>query len=126
MADAGSVALVFPGQGSQKPAMAAPWREHDAFARWTEADDVLGRDVTRLGLEADAAAVHTGAGEWPALLREQVVSPVRWRETVGTLASLGVDTVTELGASPVLTALVRRTDRSLDRHTVTTPEDLPS
>lgn len=303
MADPGSVALVFPGQGSQKPEMAVPWRGHDAFARWAEADDVLGRDVTRLGLEADAdelrepatcqialfvhhvvlleawratdgeapaavaghslgeynalvasgvldfddalrlvdararatqaaadqapgtmvaclgfsvedvmdaceragahvandnapgqvvvagseealgrlrddlsssegrgkvvdlpvgaayhsphmapaveplgaaldaasfadaavpvvanvdAAVHSAAGEWPTLLRDQVVSPVRWRETVGTLASLGVGTVVELGASPVLTALVKRTDRSLDRHTVTTPEDLPS
>jgi [acyl-carrier-protein] S-malonyltransferase len=302
-ADAGSVALVFPGQGSQKPEMAAPWREHDAFSRWAEADDVLGRDVTRLGLEADAdelrepatcqialfvhhavlleawraaggakpvavaghslgeydallaagvlgfadalrlvdararatqaaadeapgamvaclgfavddvtaaceragahvandnapgqvvvagseealdrlrsdltgsggrgkvvdlpvgaayhcphmapavealgaaldaasfadaavpvvanvdAAVHTAAGEWPGLLRDQVVSPVRWRETVGTLASLGAGTVVELGASPVLTALVKRTDRSLERQTVTTPEDLPS
>lgn len=303
MTDSSSMALVFPGQGSQKPRMAVPWREHDAFALWGEADDVLDRDVTRLGLEADEdelrepatcqialfvhhavlleawraadaqtpaavaghslgeynalvaagvlgfgdalrlvdararatqaaadeapgtmvaclgfavedvsaaceragahvandnapgqvvvagskealdglrddllgsggrgkvvdlpvgaayhsphmapaveplgaaldaaafqdaavpvvanvdAAAHTAAGEWPRLLRDQVVSPVRWRETVGTLASRGVTSVVELGASPVLTALVKRTDRSLDRHTVTTPEDLPS
>ncbi|HVM14868.1 MAG TPA: ACP S-malonyltransferase [Egibacteraceae bacterium] len=301
MAGEAPLAVVFPGQGSQQPEMAVPWRDHDAYARWAEADAVLDRDVTRLGLEADAdelrepatcqialfvhhavlleawqaadppapvavaghslgeynallaagvlgfadglrlveararatqaaaddapgtmvaclgfavddvaaaceragahvandnapgqvvvagaqevldrlreeltgsegrgkvvdlpvgaayhsphmaaaveplgaaldaasfadavvpvvanvdAEAHTAAGEWPTLLREQVVSPVRWRETVGTLASLGAGTVVELGASPVLTALVKRTDRSLDRRTVTTPEDL--
>lgn len=296
-------ALVFPGQGSQQPGMAASWRDHDAYARWGEADEILGRDVTRLGLDADAdelrepatcqvalfvhhavllgawqstgqdppaavaghslgeynallaagvigfadglrlveararatqqaaegapgtmvaclgypveevataceragahvandnapgqvvasgsdealkrlkdelsgsdargktvdlpvgaayhsphmaaavdpltaaleaadfadatmpvvanvdAAVHTTAGEWPTLLRDQVVSPVRWRETVAALTGLGVKAVVELGASPVLTALVKRTDRSITRHTVTTPEDLIS
>ena len=297
------VALVFPGQGSQQPAMAAPWRDHPAYARWAEADEVLGRDVTRLGTDADAdelrepyncqialfvhhvvlleawraaggeepvvvaghslgeydalvaagvlgfadalrlvdararhtaaaaeanpgtmvaclgfdveqlraacaavgahvandnapgqvvaagsvealdalaerlrgsseagrvvrlqvgaayhsphmepaveplgaaldaaafadAAVpvianvdarpHTAAAEWPSLLRAQVVSPVRWRETVATMAELGVDTVVELGASPVLTGLVKRCDRSLGRRTVSTPDDLPA
>jgi [acyl-carrier-protein] S-malonyltransferase len=293
------IALVFPGQGSQQPAMAAAWREHPAYARWARADELLGEHVTRLGVDApagelrepyncqvalfvhhavlldgwraadgagpvavaghslgeydalvaagvlgfddglrlvaararatqdaadqrpgtmvaclgfdveqvvaaceqagayvandnapgqvvaagspealarlrdalaggpgkvralevgaayhsphmepalepfgkalDAAAfadagvpvvanvdalVHTTAGEWPALLRAQLTSPVRWRETVGTLAALGVDEVVELGASPVLTGLVKRADRQLGRRTVSTPEDL--
>ncbi|HVM00859.1 MAG TPA: ACP S-malonyltransferase [Egibacteraceae bacterium] len=303
MTGAGAVALVFPGQGSQQPGMALPWREHPAFSRWAEADSVLDRAVTRLGLDADAdelrepatcqvalfvhhavllaawraaggsepvavaghslgeynallaagvlgfadalrlvdararatqeaadaapgtlvaclgfpvdevtaacaragahvandnapgqvvvagsdealgrlreelagsdtrgkvvdlpvgaayhsphmaaaveplgaaldaatfadavlpvvanvdAAAHTAAGEWPGLLRDQVVSPVRWRESVATLARLGATAVVELGASPVLTGLVKRTDRGLGRQTVTTPEDLPS
>lgn len=294
-------ALVFPGQGSQQPGMAAPWRRHEAFARWEEADGVLGRPVTRLGLDADAdelrepaacqvalfvhhavlfeawsaatgttpvavaghslgeysallaagvvdfadglrlvdararatqaaadaapgtmvaclgypveevtaacarvgahvandnapgqivasgpqpaldrlaeelaasgargkvtplavgaayhsphmaaavdafaaaldaagfadaavpvvanvdAAVHTAGAEWPQLLRDQLVSPVRWRETVATLAAAGASAVVELGASPVLSGLVKRTDRSLDRQTISTPEDL--
>lgn len=300
-----AIALAFPGQGSQQPAMAAAWREHAAFTRWAEADDVLGRDVTRLGVDADAdelrepancqvalfvhhtvlldawrgaggaqpvavaghslgeynallaagvltfadglrlvdararatqaaadeapgtliaclgfdvddvaaacqragahiandnapgqvvvagspealervraeldevgadnrrakvvdvnvgaayhsphmaaavepldaalaaatfhdatvpvvanvdAAAHTAAGEWPQLLRDQIVSPVRWRETVSTVRSLGATSVVELGASAVLTGLVKRTDRSLERRTVSTPEDLP-
>jgi [acyl-carrier-protein] S-malonyltransferase len=293
------IALVFPGQGSQREGMAGAWREHEAFARWAEADDLLGRDVTRLGLDAPAeelrepvncqvalfvhhvvlleawraaggadpvvvaghslgeydalvaagvlgfadglrlvdararltqdaadarpgtmvaclgidvdevraacaeagayvandnatgqivaagsrealgrlrellaegkgrvvdvnvgaayhsphmepavspfgkvleeagfadAAVpvvanvdaepHTAAGEWPDLLRRQLVSPVRWRETVGVLAKAGADEVVELGASAVLTGLVKRTDRSLGRRNVTVPEDL--
>lgn len=70
------------------------------------------------------ARPHTGAGEWPALLRSQLVRPVRWRQTVGALSQLGAGTVVELGASPVLTGLVKRTDRSLARRAVTGPDDL--
>lgn len=68
------------------------------------------------------AAPHTAAEEWPTLLREQVVSPVRWRETVHTLATLGVDEVVELCATSVLCGLVKRTDPSLARHSVSTPD----
>lgn len=70
------------------------------------------------------ARAHTRAVEWPDLLRTQLVTPVRWRESVGTLASLGVGEVVELCAAPVLTALVRRTDPDLVRRSVTTPEEL--
>jgi [acyl-carrier-protein] S-malonyltransferase len=70
------------------------------------------------------AQPHTAAGEWPDLLRRQLTAPVRWRETVTTLAGLGVDEVVELGATPVLTGLVKRSDRSLGRRTVSLPEDL--
>jgi [acyl-carrier-protein] S-malonyltransferase len=49
---------------------------------------------------------------------------VRWRETVTALAELGVTRVLEFGASAVLTGLVKRTDRSLGRQTVITPDDL--
>lgn len=69
------------------------------------------------------AGPHTAAGEWPSLLREQVVSPVRWRETVGTLVSLGVGQVVELCASSVLCGLVKRTDASVERRSVSTPDD---
>ncbi len=293
------IALVFPGQGSQREGMARPWRDHDAYARWAEADEAVGRDVTRLGLQAPddelrqpencqialfvhhvvlleawqasggeapvavaghslgeydalvaagalgfadavrlvdararftqaaanarpgtmvaclgfeievvrsacheagahvandnatgqtvaagskeeldrlkellrdargkvvdlnvgaayhsphmAAVVepfsrvldgvtfaeagvpvianvdaepHTAAGDWPDLLSRQLVTPVRWRETVGTLRSMGVQEVVELGASAVLTGLVKRADRSLGRRNVVVPEDL--
>jgi [acyl-carrier-protein] S-malonyltransferase len=70
------------------------------------------------------AQPHSAAGNWPRLLRDQLTSPVRWRETVTTMAAYGVGRVVELGASAVLTGLVKRTDRSLDRRTVITPDDL--
>lgn len=295
-----AVAIVFPGQGSQRPQMAAPWRDHPSFVRWHEADELLDRDVSRLGLDADedelrvpancqvalfvhfvvvleawraaggAAAVaaghslgeyaalvaadvidfgdglrlvdarasatqraadvrpgtmvaclgfatetvadacakvgahvandnapgqlvvagtahaldrlraaldasgdrgkvvtlqvgaayhsphmqpavapfgaaldaatfadaripvvanvdarpHRDADEWPMVLRAQLTLPVRWRETVATFGDLGIGRVVELGPSPVLTGLVKRTDRSLGRHTVIVPDDL--
>lgn len=293
------IALVFPGQGSQRPGMAASWQDHPAFARWQEADDILGRDVTRLGIDAPAdelrepascqvalfvhgavvldawraaggeqpvavaghslgeynallaagvldfadalrlvdtrarvtqeaadaapgtmiaclgfdveeveaacadtgtyvandnapgqvvaagpvdaldrleealtggkgrvigldvgaayhsphmapaqepfakaladarfadaaipvianvdAQPHTVAADWPELLREQLTTPVRWRETVGALGGLGVKEVVELCATPVLCGLVKRTDRSIARRAVATPEEL--
>ena len=292
-------ALVFPGQGSQRPGMAAAWQDHPAFARWAEADEILGRDVSRLGVEAtstelrepercqialfvhgavvldawraantdqpavvaghslgeynallaagvldfpdalrlveararltqeaadaapgtmvaclgfdveeveaacaetgahvandnapgqivaagsfdaldrlkehlrggkgrvvgldvgaayhsphmapareafakaladarftDAAPAvvanvdarpHTAAGDWQELLGKQLIAPVRWRETVGTLAELGVGEVVELCATPVLCGLVKRTDRTIARRAVATPEEL--
>lgn len=294
-----AVALVFPGQGSQQVGMARAWRDHPAYGRWEQADEILGRDVTRLGLEADdaelrepancqialfvhgvvlleawraaggaepravaghslgeydalvaagvldfddalrlvdararhtqAAAdaspgsmvaclgfevevvreacfesgshvandnapgqivvagahqaldqlkeilaegagkvralnvgaayhsplmtpavepfskalaqasfsdasvpvvanvdaeVHTEAAEWPGVLTGQLTAPVRWRESVATLASLGVTDVVELGASPVLTPMVKRTDRGLGRRSISSPEEL--
>jgi [acyl-carrier-protein] S-malonyltransferase len=70
------------------------------------------------------ARPHRIAAEWPDVLRAQLVSPVRWRETVNTFADLGVTDVVELGPSAVLTGLVKRTDRSLARRTVTGPDEL--
>ena len=293
------IALVFPGQGSQRPGMATWWKEHPAFARWAEADELLGRDITRLGLEASPSELrqpvncqvalfvhgtvildawreaggevpavvaghslgeynalvaadvidfaealrlvdarahatqeaaddapgtmvaclgfdveeveqacanagahiandnapgqivaagsddaldalkeelatgkgriidldvgaayhsphmepaasafgkhlegvrfrdasigvvanvdarpHTDASEWPGLLREQLVAPVRWRETVLAFADLGIKEVVELCATPVLCGLVKRTDRTIARRAVATPEEL--
>jgi [acyl-carrier-protein] S-malonyltransferase len=68
--------------------------------------------------------VHTAATEWPELLRAQLLAPVRWRETVRGLAQLGVEEVVELGASPVLSGLVKRTDPALRRRHVSGPDDL--
>lgn len=67
---------------------------------------------------------HRAAGDWPQVLRAQLTAPVRWRETVLAMADSGVTEVVELGASAVLTALVKRTDRSLGRRTVIEPGDL--
>lgn len=70
------------------------------------------------------ARPHRDAGDWPTVLRDQLTSPVRWRETVTTFGQLGVTDVIELGPSAVLAGLVKRTDRTLGRRTVITPADL--
>jgi len=87
-------------------------------------DTTAFRDTTVPVVANVDAAAHTAAVDWPDLLRRQVVTPVRWRETVGTMRALGVEEVVELGASPVLTNLVKRIDRDLGRRTVATPDDL--
>lgn len=48
------IAFTFPGQGSQKPGMGAPWRDHPSWELVDEASAVAGRDVAHLLLEAPA------------------------------------------------------------------------
>jgi [acyl-carrier-protein] S-malonyltransferase len=48
------IVFTFPGQGSQRPAMGESWRDHPSWELVREASDIVGRDVGRLLLEADA------------------------------------------------------------------------
>jgi [acyl-carrier-protein] S-malonyltransferase len=70
------------------------------------------------------AVAHTQAGEWPALLARQLVSPVRWRETVQRMAAWPVDCQVELGASGVLTGLAKRIAPGLRRVCIDSPSSL--
>lgn len=46
--------FTFPGQGSQRPGMGAPWRDHPSWELVDEASAASGRDVEHLLLDADA------------------------------------------------------------------------
>jgi [acyl-carrier-protein] S-malonyltransferase len=48
---------MFPGQGSQRPGMGLPWRDHASWALVGELSEVVGRDLSELLLEADADAL---------------------------------------------------------------------
>lgn len=74
-----TVALLFPGQGSQQPGMGEPWRHHPAFARWAEADAALGEDLTRLALTADADELRRPRACQLALFVHGVVLADAWR-----------------------------------------------
>jgi len=70
------------------------------------------------------ARVHTDPGEWSGLLSAQLCSPVRWRQSLDTLAGRGASVLAELGPGGVLTGLVRRTVPDARGVTVTVPDDL--
>ena len=57
-------------------------------------------------------------------LVKQLVSPVRWEESVRRIASQGVDTFYEIGPGKVLKGLLRRIDESLKVFNVEKMEDL--
>ncbi len=58
------------------------------------------------------------------LLVEQVTGAVRWRESVGSMTSLGIDQMVEVGAGKVLCGLARRIDRDLATANLQDPADI--
>ena len=58
------------------------------------------------------------------LLVQQVTGVVRWRESVASMTSLGIDQIVEIGAGKVLSGLVRRIDRSLTAINIQEPADI--
>ncbi|MER6407189.1 ACP S-malonyltransferase [Streptomyces viridosporus] len=68
------------------------------------------------------AKPYTGDGDWPELAVRQLVSPVRWEESVRTLTGqLGCRRIVELGPGRVLTNLIHRIDRGVEVVTVDGP-----
>jgi [acyl-carrier-protein] S-malonyltransferase len=70
------------------------------------------------------ARVHNEPAEWPGLLSAQLCSPVRWRQTLATLAGLGATMLVELGPGGVLSGLARRCVPEAEALSVATPDDL--
>jgi [acyl-carrier-protein] S-malonyltransferase len=54
------------------------------------------------------AKPHNRGAEWTALLSAQLASPVRWKQCLQHLASLGVTDFAELGPGGVLTGMAKR------------------
>ncbi len=70
------------------------------------------------------AAVHTDAKDWHALLHAQLCSPVRWKQSLHTLAGEGATTFVEIGPGAVLTGMVKRTLKDAARVTINSPADV--
>ncbi|MBN2568593.1 MAG: ACP S-malonyltransferase [Deltaproteobacteria bacterium] len=47
------------------------------------------------------------------LLKRQIISPVRWKETIEKMVYMGVDTIVELGPKKVLSGLIKRIDKNV-------------
>lgn len=71
------------------------------------------------------AAAHDGADGWPERLSRHLVAPVRWRESLETLAALGARTFLEVGPGEVLSGLARRTLPGVTTRNVAAPGDVP-
>jgi [acyl-carrier-protein] S-malonyltransferase len=70
------------------------------------------------------ARAHRGAGEWRSLLAGQLTSPVRWRQSMQTLGSLGTTCVVEVGPGGVLASLAKRALPGVTSLAVATPDDI--
>jgi [acyl-carrier-protein] S-malonyltransferase len=70
------------------------------------------------------ALPHEDADEWASLLSAQLLSPVRWRQTLLRLEQEGRELVVELGNGGVLTGLARRTIPEVNAVAVSAPADL--
>ena len=57
-------------------------------------------------------------------LKEQMVSGVRWRETMDTFVQEGINTVLEVGPGKVLSGLVKRSLSGVNIHNISTADDL--
>lgn len=65
------------------------------------------------------AKPHTDAAEIKPLLVRQVVSPVRWEETLRNLEAAGIERYYEIGPGRVLAGLMKRINRKVDFRNVT-------
>lgn len=65
------------------------------------------------------AAPHTDPAEIRALLERQVVSPVRWEQTMRGLENLGIERYYEIGPGRVLAGLLKRINRKADVRNIT-------
>jgi [acyl-carrier-protein] S-malonyltransferase len=81
-----SVAIVFPGQGTQQPGMGAPWRDHPAWQVIDDAEAAFGEPLAHLVLdagpdelartrEAQLAVLLTSLVAWEAI-RDRLPTPV--------------------------------------------------
>jgi [acyl-carrier-protein] S-malonyltransferase len=61
-----------------------------------------------------------------ALLARQISEPVRWVETIQSMAAQGVDTLVECGPGKVLCGLTKRIDREINCITLVSQFDLES
>jgi [acyl-carrier-protein] S-malonyltransferase len=96
------------------------------------AADRLASELARVEVKAPEVPVVSNVEAKPnqdaarvkELLERQVTAPVRWEESVQCLATLGVDSVIEVGAGNVLGGLVRRIAPELTVHAAGDPASI--
>ncbi|WP_421118655.1 ACP S-malonyltransferase [Aquihabitans daechungensis] len=103
-----SIAVVFPGQGSQAPGAGAAWQDHPAWALVDEAEAATGLPLAHLLLDADEAELRpTRAAQLSVLLSSllawRALEPTLDRDDLVALAGHSLGQVTALIASGAVT-----------------------
>ncbi len=87
-----------------------------------EATDLRDTDIAVVA-NVDSEAHKQGA-QWSTLLSAQLTSPVRWKQSLLTMAAMGITRFAELGPGGVLTGMAKRTVDGARTISVATPDDL--
>lgn len=74
-------------------------------------------------VNVDAVSVSTAAAARDALIR-QVSRPVRWQQSVERMLEHGVSLFVEIGPGKVLTNMIKRISKDVERVSVETPKDV--
>lgn len=94
-----SIAIVFPGQGTQQPGMGAPWRDHAAWRVIDDAEAAFGEPLAHLVLDAgpdelartraaQLAVLLTSLVAWEAI-RDRITDPVSFAgHSLGQITAL--------------------------------------
>lgn len=101
------IAALFPGQGTQAPAMGMPWREHPAWRALDAAEAASGAPLTHLVLDADADELARTRAAQLAVLATSLVIWEAIRSVLPTpvaFAGHSLGQVTALVASGALEA----------------------
>lgn len=103
-----TLAMVFPGQGSQTPGMFRSLAEEPTVRRvFAEASDILGRDFWHLATDADAEAISATEVTQPLMLTAGYALYCAWRErtddAVAFMAGHSLGEYTALVAAQSLT-----------------------
>ena len=96
------------------------------------AKERLARDIEGVAFGTPGVPVVTNLSAEPISspevlkrhLVEQLVSPVRWEESVRRMVEDGVERFVEIGPSKVLSGIIRRTSRDSSVSSVERPEDI--
>ncbi len=115
-------AMPLPVGGAFHTPLMKPARERLAKA----IDQVEIRDIDTTVIANVDAAEHTVGADWANLLNAQLTSPVRWKQSLHTMADLGFSTFVELGPGKVLTGMAKRTIKGSKQLSISSPDDLDS
>ena len=100
------LAIVAPGQGSQKPGFLTPWIEADPAAaqRLREWSELIDLDLVRLGTEADQAEITDTANTQPLLVAAGLLAAERLPvASAGVVAGHSVGELTAAALAGILT-----------------------